>query len=62
MNESAAFATNGVIQELTLEEIEQANGGIVPLVLAAAVLCTAVEFSFIAGVFDGIAEKATRTQ
>ena len=46
------------IHELNVEEIEQVDGGIVPLALAAAVAVTAVEFSFIAGVFDGIAARA----
>lgn len=54
----AVFAEGREIQGLSLEEVQQVNGGIIPLALAGAVLLTTVEFSFIAGVFDGIAQSA----
>lgn len=56
---NAEFAPAGNIQELSMDEIENVNGGIVPLALAAAVAATTVQFSFIRGVFDGIREKET---
>jgi hypothetical protein len=58
VDNNAAFAPAGEIQELAFDEIEQVNGAIVPLVLAGAVLATTVQFSFIRGVFAGIREKA----
>lgn len=45
------------IVALSDEEISSVDGGVVPIFLAAAVLATTVEFSFVAGVFDGIYNK-----
>ena len=58
MDTHAAFAPAGGIQELSFDELDQVDGGIIPLVLAGAVLATTVKFSFIRGVFAGIREKA----
>lgn len=46
-----------MIQEISEEQINEVDGGIVPIVLAAAVLATTVEFSFVVGVFHGIHNK-----
>ncbi len=43
-----------MIEEMTVDQIGDVEGGLVPILLAAAVLATTVEFSFVAGVFDGI--------
>ena len=40
--------------KMTVDQIGDVEGGLVPILLAAAVLATTVEFSFVAGVFDGI--------
>lgn len=45
------------IESLMDQEVEEVSGGIVPLVLAAAVISTGATFAFTIGIFDGIAEK-----
>lgn len=49
-----------MITELLDEEIDEVEGGIVPIVLAAAVACTYMQVKFIQGLTDGIYDAETR--
>ena len=51
--QSTEVVVNNSLSELSLDEIDSVNGGLIPLALAAAVLCTSVEFSFVVGIFHG---------
>ena len=46
-----------MITEMNQDEMMEVDGGILPIVLA--VFCTAVEFSMVAGIFDGIRDSET---
>jgi lactobin A/cerein 7B family class IIb bacteriocin len=48
--------TDGGVIDLSIDEIENVSGGIIPLLLAAA--ATYIEFSFVIGVFDGASASA----
>lgn len=54
------FFRENEIQELSLDELDSINGGLVPLALAAAIIVTGGTFSFTIGIFDGIAEKYSK--
>lgn len=43
---------------LSLDEIEQVNGGVAPVILGLAVLATTAKIGFVRGVFSGIRQKA----
>lgn len=45
------------IQELSINELEEVNGGLIPLALAGAALATTVQFSFVVGIFAGSRER-----
>lgn len=45
------------IENLSLNEMDEVNGGIVPIVVIAAAAATGVEFAFVIGIFAGIREK-----
>lgn len=48
------------LTEMNVSEMDQVDGGLVPIALAAAALATTVEFSFVIGYFDGVAAKAAK--
>lgn len=55
---SPIISAKSHINELSVAEIHEVDGGLVPLALAAAGLATTAKFSFVIGVFAGIREKA----
>ncbi len=49
-----------MIQELNQVEMDDVDGGILFVPLLAAAFCTSVQVGVVAGIFDGIADSATK--
>jgi len=53
MDQKVAFAHAGGIQEMNFNEIDEVDGGLAPLAIAAIVVVAVVVVSFGAGVITG---------
>jgi lactobin A/cerein 7B family class IIb bacteriocin len=58
VNNQMDFRAPAGIQELSFDEVDDVNGGLVPIILLAAAVATTAQFGFILGVFSGIGKKA----
>ncbi len=59
-SDHSAFIRSAQCAELTLDEIETVNGGIVPLAALGAVAATTALIGLVDGIFTGIAEDEQR--